>query len=102
MSMYQIPPAVNEKEKVIGGILTMKQFVWIMAGVGVGLVLFLIAVGTTGSIGLGIFLAIPAILAALPFAFKKKKGLELFQYLRYKRKLKNKNVYLVNKRKDVK
>lgn len=102
MGMYQIPPDTKEKEKVIGGMFNLVQFLWLLGGLGIGLVLFLTFSGITGSLGVGLFFALIGIGVSLPFAFYKKRDLSFFQYLKFKHKLKNKNVYLVNKRKDVK
>lgn len=100
--MYQIPADVKEKEKVIGGILTMLQFFWLLGGLGLGLCLLVLALAITGSLIVGAVFIIIGVIASLPFAFYKKKGLPLFQYLRLKRKLSKKTVVLVNKRKEEK
>lgn len=102
MGMYQIPPDVKEKEKVIGGILNLVQFLWLLGGLGLALLLFLATSGITGSLIVGLISALLGIGVSLPFAFYKKRDLSFFQYLKFKRRLKNKNVCLVNKRKDVK
>lgn len=98
--MYQIPADMKEKEKVIGGILTMIQFFWILGGLGLGLMMLVIALAITGSLIVGAVFIVLGLIASLPFAFYTKKGLSLFQYLRYKRKLSKKTVILVNKRKE--
>lgn len=101
MNMYQVPPDTKEKEKVIGGLFDWGQFFWMLAGAAVGILLFAVSYLTIGSEVLSIILAILGIATCLPFVFVKKKELTLFNYLMYKRKLKNQNGNLVNKRKDV-
>lgn len=100
--MYQIPADVKEKEKVIGGVLTLIQFFWILGGLVFGLLLLVLVLGITGSLIAGAFFLLLGLIASLPFAFYTKKNMPLFKYLKLKRKLKKKTVVLVNRRKDVK
>lgn len=101
MNMYQVPPDTKEREKVIGGMFDWGQFFWMLAGAGVGILLFAISYVLIKSEIFSILLAIVGISTSLPFVFVKKKGLPLFTYLNYKRKLKKQNGNLINKRKDV-
>ena len=32
MRSYTVPPDINEKEKIIGGILNINQFFWLLGG----------------------------------------------------------------------
>lgn len=100
MRVYQIPPDMKEKEKIIGGILNINQFFWILAGLLIGAGFFAVAfniIGGTASLVIGVILS----LSGIPFVVYKKKGLTLFQYLKYKRLFKNKVHHLPNIRKEV-
>lgn len=101
MNIYQVPPDTKEKEKVIGGLFDWGQFFWMLAGAGIGILLFAISYLTIGSEVFSIILGLLGIATCLPFVFVKKKELSLFTYLLYKRKLKQQNGNLINKRKDV-
>lgn len=79
MGWYQIPPDTKEPDKIIGGILTMVQLAWIVAGIviaaGVVVLLKLLLPGYFWVIGL---ILIPS---GVPFAVVKKKGMALPKYL---------------------
>lgn len=100
MRSYLIPPDTNEKEKIVGGILNLNQFLWLVGGFVLGLATFALMFPFFG-VGALIF---PIIWtgAALPFAVYKPKGLTLFQLLLLKKRFKNKTQKLPNKRKEVK
>lgn len=101
MNMYQVPPDTKEKEKVIGGLFDWGQFFWFLLGAAIGIVVFAILYVLTGiPILAGIF-GLLGIASTLPFVFVKKKGLSLFSYLYYKRKLKRQSGKLINRRKGV-
>lgn len=96
MRMYRVSADTSEKEKAIGGLLTMAQGAWLGAGVAVGLltifglskVMHPIAAAIIGLLlGGGI---------AIPFAFVKVKRLPLFQYLMLKREFRHKTGHLIN------
>lgn len=99
--IYQVPPDMKEKEKIIGGLLTLQQFYWILGGGGLGAFLFISTYLITKIGGLAIFLGILGMASGLPFALIKKHELPLFTYLRRKRQFKKKEKKLINKRKDV-
>lgn len=101
MNLYQVPPDVKEKEKVIGGMFDWGQFFWMLGGAGVAIALFATSYMTIHSEVLSIILGVIGLSTCLPFVFIKKKGHSLFRYLTLKRKLKKQNGNLVNKRKDV-
>lgn len=99
MSMvYNVPADVREKEKIIGGLLTIGQFAWVIGGFLLGLAslagiyiltkTFIIA----GPVGLMFSCS------GLPFAFYKKNGVDLPVYLIRKSKFKKKKHKLINKR----
>lgn len=101
MNMYQVPPDIKEREKVIGGLFDWGQFFWFLAGAGIGIVIFATLYTLTGiPILAGIF-GLLGISTSLPFVFIKKKELTLFNYLYLKRKLKKQKGKLMNRRKDV-
>ena len=92
---------MNEKEKVIGGLLNINQFFWLLSGLAVSALVFGVLVSLIGGTG-AIIVAFPFLFVGTPFAFYKKKHLTLYQYITLKRKFKKKNQKLPNKRKEVK
>lgn len=100
MRMYTVPPNMNEKEKVIGGILNINQFFWVLGGLVLSALVFSTTFGIVGGTG-SLVLAIPCIFAGTPFAFYKKYDLTLFQILKLRRKFKKKTKKLPNIKKEV-
>lgn len=101
MRSYTVPPDMKEKEKIIGGVLNLNQFFWLLGGFVIGVVLFIIVFTITKSAVLGVILALASIIASTPFVFYKKLDLPLYTYLSRKRKFKNKSHKLINHRKGV-
>lgn len=101
MKVYYVPPDMNEKEKIIGGILTMGQFLWLLAGGIIGVLIFISTFNKIGKV-FSLIISIPFLLLGTPFAFYKVNDLSLFEYLQRKRKFNNKNKYLVNERRGFK
>ncbi|WCF11724.1 PrgI family protein (plasmid) [Paenibacillus thiaminolyticus] len=101
MRVYQVPPDMNEKEKIIGGILNLNQFFWVLGGLILGAIVFAITFPLFGG-GFSLFLGFLFCLSGVPFAVYKKNGLTLYEYLTYKRKFKKKVQKLPNIRKEVK
>lgn len=99
--LYQVPPDMKEKEKIIGGLLTLQQFYWILGGTGLGAFLFISSYVILKVGALSIFLGILGIASGVPFAIVKKHELPLFTYLNRKRQFKKKEKKLINKRRDV-
>ena len=95
MRAYPIPPDMNEKEKVIGGIFTLNQFFWLVGGFVIGALVFLTLAQAVGAVP-AFIVAFPFMLTGAPFALYKKKGLTLFQYLKLKREFKKKVKKLPN------
>lgn len=98
MRRYRMPADLNEKDKVIGGILTIAQALWVVPGIILALIVFAL-VGKT----LKVFAIIPCALAfstCLPFVFYKVNGVPLPTYIMRKHKFKQKNKVLPNIRKD--
>ncbi len=98
MRVYPVPPDMSEKEKVIGGVLNINQFFWLVVGILLGVALFFLLNGILGSV-FALFFSFPFLLSGTPFAFYKKNGLTLFRYLVLKKKFKNKVKKLPNTRK---
>jgi len=87
MQYHQVPPDTRDKEKIFGGIFTLTQFAFLIAGfiigAGMGLLanmLFKNAASVITAFGI-------SVAAVLPFAFIKIRSMgdvELFQYLMFK------------------
>lgn len=96
--VYTVPADVREKERIIGGILTMGQFAWIVGGFLVGLAslsgVYLLTKTFVIATPVGIMFAG----TGLPFAFYKKNGVELPVYIKRKIKHSKKTHKLINKR----
>lgn len=100
MKMYAVPPNMNEKEKVIGGILNINQFFWILGGFAISAIVFALAFQLGLRTG-ALIVAFPFLLTGTPFAFYKKKELTLFRYFHLKKQFKNKVKKLPNMKKEV-
>lgn len=99
MRSYTIPPNTNEKEKIIGGILNINQFFWVLGGLLIGGAMFALTFGIFGKFSLVIGFVF--CLSGLPFVLYKKNDLTLFQYITLKNKFNKKVKHLPNKRKEV-
>lgn len=96
MRSYSVPPDMNEKEKIIGGVLDLQQFFWVLGGLFVGAMVFVLLFPLMNKFSL-IFGVVFAC-SGLPFVLIKKEGLTLFEYLRRKKKFDKKSKHLPNKR----
>lgn len=97
MRQYLVPPDMKEKEKIVGGILTITQFGWLAIGVVIAAIIFVLFFNTLNLWGL--IIAVPIGLAiGLPFAFYKKKELTLFQYLKLQHEFNKKQKQLPNRK----
>ena len=101
MKMYTIPPNMSEKEKIIGGILNLNQFFWVLGGLVLGGLVFACTFQLLGGT-LALIVGFLFCLTGLPFALYKKNDLSLYRYLSLRRKFKNKTHKLPNKRKEMK
>lgn len=101
MAVYQVPPDMKEKEKIIGGLLNINQLLWLIAGFAIGATVFVMLFSFIGGIPALVIGGVFS-LTTTPFIFVKKQDLTLFQYYRYKFAFKRKNHYLPNKRKEMK
>lgn len=97
---YTVPPDMSEKEKVVGGLLTMTQMFWVIAFGLVGAGVFLFIFSVAGPI-LGLIMALPFFTMGGVFALYKKENLTLFGYLNLKRKHKKKQKEIIHFRKEV-
>lgn len=100
LKSYIVPPDMKEKEKVIGGLLDLNQFFWVLGGLGLGATVFALLFNIVGGT-LALIVGFAFCFSGVPFAFYKKKDLTLFQYLTYKRKFKKKKKKLPNQQKGV-
>ena len=94
---YEIPPDTSEKEKAIGGILTFGQFGWLIGGVVIALLVFVVIYLITRVEVVSIIFAIPFALLGVPFAFYKKYEMTLLKYLITKKRFDMKIKNLTNK-----
>lgn len=85
---YKMTPDTREKEKVVGGIFDLSQFMWVILGFGLFLI---IGISLYRLIGFFSFiLGFPFFVAGFVFAIKKVEDMPYFTYLRYKHKFKHK------------
>jgi len=97
MATYIVPPDMKEKEKIVGGVLMISQFAWLMLGLLIAGIIFILLFSLMGIYSL--IIAFPIGLSiGLPFAFYKKNELTLFQYLTLKSKFEKKRKALPNLR----
>jgi len=94
---YEVPPDTSEKEKAIGGILTFVQFGWLIGGLVIAMLVFLLFYLPTRSYILAGIFAVPVALIGVPFAFYKKYEMPLISYLFTKHKFERKTKQLLNK-----
>jgi hypothetical protein len=93
---YRMSADTSEKEKVIGGILTAAQGGWLALGGGIiAIILVTLAQIIPAAVALVIALP-PGLLVGLSFAFYKKEGLTLFQYITLNHKFKSKSKIMLN------
>ena len=93
---YKMSADTSEKEKVIGGILTAAQGGWLALG-GVIIAVILVSLAQVISPSIALVIALPPGLAVgLAFAFYRKEGLTLFQYLTLNQKFKRKSKVMLN------
>lgn len=97
---YLVPPDMSEKEKIVGGLLTINQLFWIVLFGLMGMGMFFATVNLLGAIFSGI-LALPFFAVGVLFALYKKENLTLFRYLYLKRSHKKKQKEIFHYRKEV-
>lgn len=96
--IYTVPADVREKEKIIGGMLTLSQGAWLMGGFILGLGSFAGVYILTNMVPLAIIALLPTACTGIPFAFFKKNGVPLPIYIVRKVKFNKKSHKLINKR----
>ena len=96
--IYNVPADVREKEKIIGGLLTIGQGAWLMGGFILGLGSFAGVYLLTRMVPLAIIAGLPMCLTGIPFAFFKKNGVPLPTYIVRKYNFNRKSHKLINKR----
>lgn len=93
---YKMSADTSEKEKVIGGILTASQGGWLALGRMI-IAVILVSLAQVIAPAIALVIALPPGLAVgLLFAFYKKEGLTLFQFLTLNRKFKTKSKVMLN------
>ena len=98
--MYSVPASTNEKEKIVGGILTLNEVIWVGFGV---LVFFIFSLLFFSSLKL--FSLLVGLILGSPFAafgIVKIHGVSLMTYIKRKRAFKKLNKRLPKKRRDFK
>lgn len=102
---YDIPTDTREKEKIMGGIFTISQFIFLVIAtvfaIGTGMILLT----TIKNIVITLVFMVLAALPFLPFAFiriSKMNNMELFEYcvLKFKSSTQAKQFYNINENYD--
>lgn len=96
MRNYLVPPDMREREKLIGGVIDLAQFFWLLGGLILGSVFFVLTFPLFGKLSM-IFLLI-GLLIGTPFAFYKKHDLTLVEYIIRKKNFDKKTKILINVR----
>lgn len=94
--LYKVSADTSEKEKIVGGIMTINQAGWIVLGLLISAAIFALLYKWLGPAVALIICAIPGLTFGGIFAFYKKEQLPLATYLIYKRNFKKKSKRLVN------
>lgn len=83
MTEFKTPTDISEKEKIVGGLLTAGQLIWIAIGVGITVGIGLLLSGIMGGVGfiIGAILGLPT---GVVFAFYKPHKIPMMQYLKLK------------------
>ena len=92
--IYNMPPDTREREKIVGGILDIRQFGWIAAGFALFVIHALIMFRFVNWISLVVGLVF--IVWGVVFALKKKDDMPYPTYLRYKFIYNSKTKHYIN------
>lgn len=98
MRSYKVPPDINEKEKIIGGLLSWAQFLSLIGGFVAGLLTFAFFF-----LFIKFLAIIPGLVVmglTLPFVFYKKMDMSLPQFLKRQRSFEKKTHQIPNIRTD--
>lgn len=94
--LYKVSADTSEKEKIIGGILTVGQGMWLVAGAVLSVSIF-VPLTTVIPPAFALFVAVPpGVLLGGMFAFYKKEQLSFLEYLTYKQAFNKKEKLLIN------
>lgn len=94
-NIYSMPPDTNEKEKIIGGIFTLGQIVWVAGGI---IIFVLIILSSFRYLGFfSVILGFPFVVTGFVFALVKVNNFPLPTYLKLKNRFKKKAKYYINK-----
>lgn len=95
MTEFRTPTDISEKEKIVGGLLTAGQLIWIVVGIAITAVIGLVFAGMIGgaSFIIGAIIGLPT---GVAFAFVKRQKLPLLQYIRLKLARRKHKKHLVN------
>lgn len=96
MTQWKVPPDTSQKEKIVGGVLTAVQLMWMILGLGIAAGLGLLLGNIMGIVGL-VFGVIVGVGFGCFFCFYKKNGIPIFTYIRLQAKHKKKNQKLIHK-----
>lgn len=94
--VYKVSADTSEKEKIIGGVLTLAQGAWCAAGLLIIGGLFFLLITVLPPVAALILAAPPGIAVGLLFAFYRKEDLPLLTYLLCKRRFRRKSKKLPN------
>lgn len=94
--MYEVPPNINEKEKIFGGYFNINQVGWFILGLIIGVILFLSTANLLGKV-LSAFCFVIGAASSLPFVFYKKHGLTLFQLIVLRKRFKKQQKIYLNR-----
>jgi uncharacterized membrane protein YhiD involved in acid resistance len=95
MTEFRMPTDISEKEKIVGGLLTAGQLIWIAAGLGITVGVGFLCTTFMGGAGfiLGALVGIPF---GIAFAFYKPHKVPLITYIKLKAAHSKKVKHLIN------
>lgn len=96
MTQWKVPPDTSQKEKIVGGVLTAVQLMWMILGLGIAAGLGLFFANIMGIPGL-VFGIIIGVGVGCFFCFYKKQGIPIFTYIRLNIKHNRKVKHLIHK-----
>lgn len=94
--LYKVSADTSEKEKIIGGVLTMEQGIFLISGGFFSTMLFLSLIKIMPASVAFVVAVIPGAMFGLSFAFYQVEQLSFLSYLIYKWKFSQKSDYLIN------
>ena len=83
MTEFRMPTDISEKEKIVGGLLTAGQLIWIGAGLGITVGVGFLCSAFMGGAGfiVGLLVGVPI---GVAFAFYKPHKIPLMTYIKLK------------------